>query len=48
MLRRSMPDMNFDPDIPVRNQEIRIPERTLNHDQRPERRESHGETTLKS
>lgn len=48
MLRRSIPHMNFDPDIPVRSQEIRMPERASNHDQRPERSKSHGETALES
>lgn len=46
MLRQSMPDNIGDPDMPIRNREIRMPLPADNLDKRTDRSDAHAPATL--
>jgi len=48
MERQSMPAMAFDPDIPLREREIRAPGPSANRDMRSERECDHEPPALRS
>ena len=48
MLRRNTPEMAFDPELSVRDREIRLPGRSQNHDMRSEKEDAHEPTAAES
>ena len=48
MLRRNMPEMAYDPELSVRDREIRLPARSQNHDMRSEKEDVHEPSAAES
>ena len=48
MLRRNMPEMTYDPELSVRDREIRLPSRSQNHDMRSEKEDVHEPAAAES